>query len=342
MLNNQNVKFLFALGLAGSSVANLACAANSAATQKLISDQRSRQIARQVTDGIVSRVANDIEPNTPGTQKQKLPGASADGDSWMPDTLWSTFNWSAIGNDGSTTPFHTNIYQTTTGIDKKFGDFYAGVSVAYAGTTIDSGAFKPSPTTDTVGQGYNNFVGFTPYVAYVVNKNFFINALSGYNSISEHFLDTNTAASGAKSFVNTQSDADNYKFELDLNGLHTFNQWFFTGKAGARFAHTSTHKRQDTTPTTTVISDFNGDVMTYLSSVEGGYAFGNGFRTYTGILYEFAQASHAVGSSVFYYHAGFDYAVSNRFSLGVKAQTDLSNQQVDITTVGLNIRLLLD
>ena len=67
-------------------------------------------------------------------------------------------------------------------------------------------------------------------------------------------------------------------------------------------------------------------------------------KAFTGVLFEYNNPSHDLGlaDGVFYYSAGVDYAVTNKFDLGAKVQTDLTNEDIDLTTVALTARLALD
>lgn len=330
MFKNQAIKSLLPLASLAVSATGVMAAAppSSDAVQKSIADQRSRQIARQVSNAISSHVNSEFDSET----ERPKTGASADSNAFLPDSLWSTFSWSNISHNTQVAPYNVNLYQTTSGIDKRIGNMLFGVSVAYAGTTIDIGGSGQS--TDV--QGTNHLAGFTPYFAYILNKNFFISSMTGYNSISEQSDDL-------KLNTHSQSDADSYKFELALNGLKVIDQWFFSGKVGGRFQHTSTDKQLlKLIPNTLTKTSTNGDVMTYLSSVEGGYAFQDGLRVYTGFYYEYAQVSHGIDSGALYFHAGADYQINKKLSLGAKIQNDINNKQADISTVSLNLRLLLD
>jgi outer membrane autotransporter protein len=86
--------------------------------------------------------------------------------------------------------------------------------------------------------------------------------------------------------------------------------------------------------------------LTFLTDISGGYKFDDELKVFTGILYELNNQSDVNKTKLqlndgntFYYNAGVDYLVSKDFSLGANLQTDLSNSKVDLTTVGLNMRL---
>lgn len=302
---------------------------------RIISDQTTRQIVRQISGYITSRIERDINPAFFGPSMQITQGASADGKSLTPDSVWEGFSWSRLSNDSNANgSFDTDIYQSTTGIDKKIGNFYFGTTLNYAGSSSDINHH----TTESVN-GSNHNVGLTPYMAYVFNKNFFVSALSGY-------MYSTSSYQGALPV----SQAHAYQTEIDLNGLHVIDQWFMKAKVGTRYLHT--HTELEVPNTGLVFNRSNQDGWTYLLDAEGGYAFKSGLRAYTGILYEYNNASHSnptltgiintAGKSTFYYSAGVDYSVNKKLTLGTKVQTDLNNRYVDLTTVTLTARLWFD
>lgn len=325
MINNKRFKLLLCAGFLSMTAVNVA---NASGVETIISDQRSRQIARQISGNITNRIASDINPAVAGSETENPTGASADRNSLMPDSLWSSFSWSRISNDSSSDGlFDVDVYQTTTGIDKNIGNFYFGTTLTYAGVTAD--IYPPADM-----QGSVHSVGLTPYAAYVINKNFFLSAMSGYNYSATNFK--------SPSFGIPESESDAYQSELDLNGLHVIDQWFMKGKIGARYEHS--HTKTDPFFTGGPVTRDNEDDWTYLVDTEGGYAFKNGLRISTGILYEYnnPKPNHGEADGVFYYSAGADYSVNKKLNLGAKVQTDLTNQNIDLTTVALTARLALD
>lgn len=307
-----------------TSTSTSSSSSSSHQASETILDQQTRQIVRQISSYINDRVAADINPAFFGPGTENPAGASADGHSLMPDSLWSAFSWSRLSNDGTTPTgnFDTDIYQTTTGIDKKIGNFYFGTTLTYAGS---SSAINPST------QGSSHNVGLTPYAAYVFNKNLFLSAMTGYN------YNTNSYR-GAQ----PESEADAYQTELDLNGLHVIDQWFMKGKIGARYLHT--HSKFDPVIAGGAVTRTNQDGWTYLVDSQIGYSFKNGLRAFSGVLYEYNNPKPNKGRAdgVFYYSGGVDYSVNKKLTLGTSVQTDLNNPQVDLTTVALTARLNLD
>jgi hypothetical protein len=298
-----------------------------------VPDQVSKQVDRQISSIITNRITYNINPAFSAFTNNTRTNASGAGDersSLMPDSFWSTFSWSKLNNDGNAAKnFNTNIYQTTSGVDKKIGDFYIGTSLVYA-----------AALTDFSGNNHDtkHTVNITPYAAYIINKNFFLSALTGY-------LYTNSDSTSAP-----QSNTHGNVSEVDFNTFHVIDNWFMKGKVGGRYNHGYT--RKDATVNGKATTD-NTDSWTFLTDVSGGYAFENGINVFTGVLYELSNKEGYMSSvlgipsmlygdnSVFYYNVGIDYSVSKALSLGANVQTDLSNSTVDLTTVGLNMRLAL-
>ncbi len=322
----KNIKNLLCLGMVGFAMSDAVCASG---IEDIISDQRARQISRQISDNITRRVVSDIDATFVGPMVKKAGGASADAHSLMPDSLWSSFSWSRISDDPNLgTPFDVDIYQTTTGLDKQIGDFYFGATLTYAGTVSE--LYSTFPGVANVNSSVHS-VGVTPYVAYVINKHFFLSAMSGYT-----YSNSNYRGSAPESETNA------YQTEIDLNALQVIDQWFMKGKIGARYQHN--HLRTDPFfPGGTVTRD-NQDSWTYLVDSEVGYAFKNGIRPYTGILYEYnnPKPNQGTATSIFYFSAGVDYVYSKKVSFGTKIQNDLNNNTIDLLTVALTARLALD
>lgn len=303
----------------------------------IIEDQRNRQVARQISDNINRRISQDLDVRFAGPVENRN-GASADGRSLTPDSAWSTFSWSRISNDANIggSRYDTDIYQSTSGIDYKVGNFYVGGTLTYAGTTSDIG-FGSAAVNGSV-----HSVGVMPYAAYVFNKHVFLTAMSGYtysnnNNRNSYGLDM------------PESETDVYQSELDLNGLHVIGQWFMKGKIGMRYLHGHTKTDRTVMPSFTFSPDIpasrsNSDSWTYLVDSEFGYRFSKNFKAFNGVLFEYHNPSHDLGlaDGVFYYSAGFDYSVNNKLSVGTKVQTDLTNEDVDLTTVALTARIALD
>lgn len=333
MLNNTH-KFLLVLSTSMMTYGAMAQSPGSNQVQQIIEQERSRQISRQISNNVQRRVGGDIDENTQtglirkaSLQENTLAG-SADRNTFMPDTVWDTYSWTRIGNDGGIpTNFDVDVHQNTIAMDKKFGDFYAGLSLTYAYSDLS----LDGPTGGELMKGDNHTVQLTPYAAYVINKHLFLSALTGYSYSNDN---------NRGSFLGSKSETDSYNTELALNALHSIDNWFMTGKIGTRYIHG--HSKTTSDFLTGTIRD-NADTWIYLTRAEIGYAFANGIRVSNAVLYEYTNPKPNNGSAdgVFYYDIGVNYPVSKALNFGVNASTDLSNEDVNISTVALNARLAL-
>lgn len=299
-------------------------------TQHQVEDQQARQVTRQISNLISNRISAMVNPGYYTSNNNSPKPGAGDSHSMMPDSVWSTFAWSRLdNNNNSNGRYDVDIFQTTTGVDKNIGNFYFGATLDYAGTSANLRSVGTS--------GSNHTVGLTPYAAYKFTDQFFVSALTGY-----HFSATNFDT------VLPDTDSDTYVSELDLNALHVIDHWFMKGKAGARYLHLDTRSGAfgGGSPTTQT----NQDIWTILTDAELGYAFDNGVRAYNSILFEHLDAAQGTvlngityrGNNIFYYSVGADYAVSKKFTLGTRFQTDLNNNAVNLSTLSLNARLLLE
>ena len=323
-----------------------------------VEKQTSRQVARQITSAISKRIVTKETDNA----------SSEEGGSFKPDSIWSAFSWSRITNDNAhkAALFSGDIFQTTTGVDKKFGDFYVGATFAYAGslTSFDSNAVS--------GRSSASNISVVPYLGYVFNKNFFISAMSGYN-----YSDSSSDFGGRTTSHGNTS-------EIDLNGLHIIdNRWIMQAKVGGRYGYAASHTGQSAA--TAGISSANQALQnalqnplvpestkqqirnsinsasastspdrtfsswTFLVDAAVAYRFENGAKFTNGILYEYniptghspVDGSSYNGSSLMFYNAGFDYPVNKALTVGVSVSTDIIGPTIDLTTVGANMRLAL-
>ncbi|MGR8935989.1 MAG: autotransporter outer membrane beta-barrel domain-containing protein [Gammaproteobacteria bacterium] len=292
-----------------------------------------KQISRRISDVITMRLASELLPalTPPGDmQSASLSGqtplaASADDNGSSPASVWTTFAWSSLSNDGLQANYDTDIFQSTSGFDKRFGNFIVGASVSYAYS--DTTMIKDSIGMDVGSQVHT--VDLTPFAAYVISPNWFISAFTGYNYSRTLPL----AEMG-------DADTDGYNSEIALNGLQMIDRWSMRGKVGMRYQHSHTNTEPMTPGGATHRSNLDNFIA--LADSEIGYSFSNNLRAYTGVLFEFnSRPSLGKVEGIFYYNAGVDYWFSDRFNLGMKIQTDLNNENVDLTTVGIHARLAL-
>lgn len=319
------------LALAGSIALAISTEAMAQSPSQIIEQERSRQITRQVSNNIQRRVSSDIDENTSTgllqqtSLKDNKMAASSDRSSFMPDTIWDTYSWTRIGNDGIAADFDVDVHQNTIAADKKFGDnLYIGGSLtyAYSDLSLNEGAYT---------HGDNHSVTLTPYLAYVFNKHLFLSALTAYGYSNDNL----------HGGIGSESETDSYNTELALNALHSIDQWFMTGKVGVRYVHGHSKSESDFTPG--LETRDSTDEWIYLTRGEFGYAFANGIRVSNGVLFEYnnPKPNNGTADGVFYYDIGVNYNVNKKLNIGVNASTDLTNEDVNISTVALNARLAM-
>jgi len=294
--------------------------------EEIIATERARQIARQISGNVSNRILNQISAPEEAQQnallsEQKNPmAASSDGNSYLPDSVWATTSWTEISDDNISVNVDADVYQVTGGIDKRFGDVFVGLSTTYAYTETEIGGIG--------SQGDTHTVSVTPYAAFVLTDNFFISGLTSY-SYSRTEPDI--------AFGNFDSDTDDYTSELTFNAVNAVNDWFFKGKTGFRYRHSDVYNDVSAFQP----ADNDSDDWTYLVDAEVGYSFGHGIRGFAGALYEYTETENGEDDGVMYMSTGIDYTVSNDLSVGIKYSTDVNNEDIDIHTVGLNLRLAL-
>lgn len=84
--------------------------------------------------------------------------------------------------------------------------------------------------------------------------------------------------------------------------------------------------------------------MIWLGDLELGYRFNNGLIAYVGGLYEYRDKEESFQGTIehdgiAYMRGGFDYPVYDGFTLGGKVQADLNDEDRDIITGSVNVRM---
>jgi len=287
--------------------------------------QQSRQIVRTTNSLISQHLASEfskafsINHKQPFSEENSL-GASSDQQSSSPLSFWGSTSLTEIHEDsGSIASFDTDIYQFVGGFDKKIGKFFVGSALTYAyGETEQTGQ-------DTTTQ----VIGVTPYMAYQITDFMFISALGGYNY--SYIKDEN---------FNNDSDVHDYILESNLNFFKTFqDSIIIKARMGTRFHHTyvsSTNKPLDDST----------DELMWLGDFELGYRFQNSLTTYVGTYYEYfdrESSTHYIKDhdGVLFMRGGFDYPIAHNLTIGGKVQADLNDEDTDIITGSINIRLAM-
>ncbi len=284
--------------------------------------ERAREIARQISGDIASRIYDRVTGNTLMTASlaQNPMAASADSGAYMPDGVWGTTSWTEISDDAGFAHNSSDMYKLTAGVDKRFGDFIVGLTTSYAYTETEFGS--------GASQGDVHTVDVTPYAAFILNENIFFAAHTSY---------AYTRTEPDFNFGNADFDTDEYKTEVTINGVKAIDNWFVKGRAGGRYRHTDI----DLDSGSGFPFDNDQDEWTYLVDTEVGYVFSRGYRVYGGALYEYVETEDGEDDGVLYMSAGFDYSVSKDFALGIKYRTDVNNEDFNLHTVSLNMNLAL-
>ncbi|GAB4268042.1 MAG: hypothetical protein Kow0065_18510 [Methylomicrobium sp.] len=310
-------------------------------TTEIVKQQVGRQIIRQISDSITDHIAasvnNGFRTGPASTAGLNRLGASSDSGIGM-NSAWDNFSWTRLEEDGLATGVEVDMYQNSAGADLRFGNFIIGAALTYVNSDSMEGNFGARLDNRT------NTVELTPYAAYIINDNMFVSATTSYGYY-------NIDPTGAT----LESEMEAYNSELALNGLHMIDKLSLRGKAGFRYQHWHTKNVNNTLGLRDSIDNWG-----FLADAEIGYNVLDNLRTYTGAYFEYndrVQPNQAnliitpatsqrpsgfgYGESVFYFNAGIDYYINKSLSVGAKYQTDLSDNVVDLHTVGLNVRLAM-
>ncbi len=188
-------------------------------------------------------------------------------------------------------------------------------------------------TRQSGGNGSSsNTIGVIPYAAYKINDYLFASLLAGYNYT--HVNGTNG---------NQDVDVHDYITEFSLNGFKIINSVIIKGRAGIRYKHNFTSLENS------LDADF--DELTWIGDVQFDYNMNESFTVYTGALYEYRDTeayntssiatagSNVIHDGIVFIRAGFDYRVTSDMTIGLSASTEVTDEDNDLYTVGLNLRL---
>jgi len=286
--------------------------------------QQSRQIVRATNSLIGQHLATEVSNAftfMPGLLEQETSiGASSDKKNDSPLAFWGTTSLSEIHEDNSNVAdFDTDIYQFVGGFDKQLGKLFIGSALTYA-----------YGETEQVGQDTSSqVIGVTPYLAYQLTDFMFISGLGGYNY--SYIKDEN---------FDNDSDVHDYILESNLNFYKTFmNSIIVKSRIGTRFHHSyvsSTNRPLDATT----------DELVWLGDFELGYRFQNSLTTHVGTYYEYFDREESTyhtreHDGTLFMRGGFNYPIAHNLTIGGKVQADLTDEDTDIITGSINIRLAM-
>ena len=167
----------------------------------------------------------------------------------------------------------------------------------------------------------------TPYIAYIINQNFFVSGITSYSYTRDE-----PDAPG------TSIDTHASTTELTVNGHTTIDEWTIVGLAGTRYNHGELTTKQPIIGKT----DTNRDDWTYLVEMQVGYSLDQhvkGLRIHAEALYEYLDSDTDEDDGVLYMSGGFDYSVNKDLILGLSYSHDVNNEDLDIGRVELNASL---
>ena len=188
-------------------------------------EELSRETARLISDAIASRIEESV--SVPAATN----GEEADRRRMG---FWGTASHTTLVDDdlvvaGAIIDFDLDIIQTNLGVDRRWDDFYLGVTATGAHAEFDGSASIGGGITGTV-DGTADGAAITPYGAWLFNDNIFVVGLAQFGGA---FFDGRVTGAGSDlsgSFFGTALTT-----EVDLNGIFSHENWRFSGKAGHRF-----------------------------------------------------------------------------------------------------------
>jgi hypothetical protein len=250
-------------------------------------EEVAKQTARQISDAISKRVGEDVGViyAAPGAQ------GMATGSGEFLNSAWGTLTYNRVDFDGGTFGGSDgiNIFLGTVGYDHRFDNFIPGISVTGAHAKVD----------DVTGSSDGATV--SPYLGYIVNDWFFLNALVGLSL-------SNSDIGGAN------SDSTGVFTEEDANVVWHDGDWLATGKVGHRFQHSRDHEDG--------FGSTDSDANTLLAGGKVGYTIDT-VLPYLGAQYEYNFNVDQEDDDFLYLLIGFDMTVGPQFSMDLSGQAEV-------------------
>ncbi len=223
---------LVALGCFSPLAANAASTYGAAAPSAIVAPQVTQQAATQTTSLLAGRISQAVSNVTgsigggPQPSFSPSPGrvsglnqqGKAAGDPVKDTALWMNAGNAWVENDQDGVNFDGTIQTAIVGIDHQITDnWLVGVAAGYehpdVTTKFNNGTFKG-----------NNFALF-PYAAYIINKNFSLNAVAGYTLVNYDTTRNNGAVTGS-------IEGDRLFGNLNATASTTINNWGLSSTAG--------------------------------------------------------------------------------------------------------------
>ena len=275
---------------------------SSAVYAQSASEETTKQTTRQISDSVSARIAAAFlkRATVAAAPAKETPAEDEDAVSG-----WATYAFSNVESDPSGT-FDVDIHQGLVGGDKRYGDFFFGLSGTYARAEASggAGAFAFSSTS--------NSGAFVPYGAWILSQRFFIDAQVGY-------LYTNTGG----------ITSDTALTSINLNVIHLVNQWILKAKAGHRFTFTDTEGAGGFHANTLLV---NGEVGHKLGVV----------TPFVKAQYEhlFPEVSGGADLDFLFVGGGIKADFSEDVSGDITFEADVINDDVDILKAAVTLRII--
>jgi Autotransporter beta-domain len=274
------------LAIAASALVGL-CSWSVPALAQSAEEEVAKQTARQISDAISKRVGEDVGVvyAAPGAQ-----GMAAESGEFL-NSAWATLTYNRVDFEGGTFGGSDglNIFLGTVGFDHRFDNFIPGISVTGAHAKVDD------------VNGSSDGATVSPYLGYIVNDWFFVNALVGVSL-------SNSDIGG------TDSDSTGVFTEEDANVVWHDGNWLATGKAGHRFRHSRDHEDG--------FGSTDSDANTLLAGGKVGYRIDT-VRPYLGAQYEYNFNVDEEDDDFLYLLIGFAMVAGPHFSMDLSGQAEV-------------------
>lgn len=250
-------------------------------------EEVAKQTARQISDAISKRVGEDVGVvyAAPGAQ------GMAEGSGEFLNSAWGTLTYNRVDFDGGAFGGSdgVDIFLGTVGYDHRFDNFIPGISVTGAIATVDDVS------------GSSDGATISPYLGYIINDWFFLNALVGVSL-------SNADIGG------TDSDSVGVFTEEDANVVWHDGNWLATGKVGHRFRHSRDHEDG--------LGSTDSDANTLLAGGKVGYRIDT-VRPYVGTQYEYNFNVDEEDDDFLYLLVGFAMTAGPHFSMDLSGQAEV-------------------
>jgi hypothetical protein len=279
--------YKFATLVAAAGALLVVCNWSSPAAAQSAEEEVAKQTARQISDAISKRVGEDVGVvyAAPGAQ-----GMAAESGEFL-NSAWATLTYNRVDFDGGTFGGSDglNIFLGTVGFDHRFDNFIPGISVTGAHAKVDDVS------------GSSDGATVSPYLGYIVNDWFFVNALVGVSL-------ANADIGG------TDSDSTGVFTEEDANVVWQDGNWLATGKVGHRFRHSRDHEDG--------FGSTDSDANTLLAGGKVGYRIDT-VRPYVGAQYEYNINVDEEDDDFLYLLIGFAMVAGPHFSMDLSGQAEV-------------------